>query len=215
MANENFSNLDRRHFEVPADYYDRGIKNNFWQRIWHKRRFAQVVKVLDGIAPEKILDIGCHEGTISEVLAQKFPQAQVFGIDISAGAIEYAKKARPQIQFQVAQAEELPFEDNSFGLVACFDLLEHLPNPQKALLETRRVLKNGGELVLTIPTEDLLFRLVWFFWSRFGPARVWQDTHVQNFNHHKLDKLLEKTGFTIKRRQTVNLLLLLIKAQKT
>lgn len=207
--------LTLRHYQVPPNHYDRGIKNNFVQGLWHKRRFAEVSKILDGLKPRRILDIGCHGGTFTEVLARKFPRGEVFGIDISPQAIEYGKKTRPGINFKVAEAANLPFADQTFDLVTCFDIFEHLPDSDRVLAEIRRVLKKEGEVLFSIPTENLLFRTVWFFWTRFGPGRVWQETHVQNFNGRKLDGLLENSGFKVEVSKTINFnMLFLIKARK-
>lgn len=206
--------LTLQHCRVPPDYYDQGIKNDPVRRIWHKKRFAEVCKTLNGIKPYQILDIGCHGGTFAEVIGKKFPKAAVFGIDISRIAIEYGKKMRPKINFKLASAENLPFPNDSFDLITCFDTLEHLVHPNKALSEMRRVLVKDGEVVFLLPTESLLFRIGWFFLSRFGPQKVWQKTHVQNFNGKRLDDLLEKSGFKIETRKTINLgMLLLIKAR--
>ena len=207
--------LTLRHSLVSPDHYDRGIRSNIFQRLWHKRRFAEVGKVLDGISPRQVLDIGCHGGTFTEVISKKFLGAEVFGIDISQNAIDYGKKIRPKINFQVASAEKLPFPDHFFDLITCFDTFEHLPDSSKALSQMHRVLAKDGKVIFLIPTESFLFRTVWFFWSRFGPGKVWQGTHIQNFNGGKLDKLLEKSGFKITMRKTINLgMLLLIGAQK-
>lgn len=210
--------LTLRHCQVPPDHYDRGIKNNIFQKLWHKRRFAQVCQVLDArqsAGPGRILDIGCHGGTFTEIIGKRFPEAQVFGIDISPKAIDYARKKRPQINFQIANAEKLPFSDSFFNLITCFDTFEHLPDSSKALSQMHRVLAKDGKVIFLIPTESFLFRTVWFFWSRFGPGKVWQETHIQNFNGQKLDKLLENAGFKIEVRKTINLgMLLLIKARK-
>lgn len=212
--------LTLRHCQVPPDHYDREIKNNLFLRIWHKRRFAEVgktlgVPVVGGAGPRSILDIGCHGGTFTEAISKKFPQARVSGIDISKVAIDYAKKTRPKIHFEVASADNLPFPNQTFDLITCFDTFEHLPNSAKVLSEIKRVLTKEGKVIFSIPTENFLFRTVWFFWSRFGPGKVWQGTHVQNFNGMKLDKLLEKSGFKIEERKTINFkMLLLIKVRK-
>lgn len=210
------SNLTRCHLKVPPDHYDRGIKNNIFQRFWHQSRFAAVGKILNGVRPRQILDIGCHGGTFTEIISQKFPQAKVFGIDISPEAIKYGRKRRPKINFQVANAQQLPFPDKSFDLVTCFDTFEHLPDSQTVLVEIKRVLTDNGEVIFLIPTENLLFKMVWWFWTKFGPGRVWWETHIQNFNGHKLDKILEKGGFEIDKRKIINWeMLILIKAKKT
>lgn len=207
--------LTLRHCQVPPDHYDREIKHNFLLRIWHQNRCSRADKILDGHQPRQILDIGCHGGMMTEKIGKKFPGAQVFGIDISSQAIEYAKKLRPQISFQAGEATKLPFKDESFDLVTCFDILEHIPNPGKALAEMNRVLTKSGQILIEIPTENSLFKTVWFFWTRFGSGRVWQETHVQDFRDGQLERLLTKSGFNLEKKEKINLgMLLLLKAGK-
>ncbi len=216
MTNMNLQSLDERHCRVPSDHYDRGIRNNVLMRFWHKYRFTGIRKILEGSRPAKILDIGCHGGTLTEVISKKFPGAKVFAIDISPDAVEYAKKQRPKINFLLADANSLPFEDNFFDLVTCSDTFEHLPDSGRVLSEIRRVLSKRGEVLFIIPTESILFKFVWFFWTKWGPGKVWQETHIHQFNGHKLDRLLERSGFKIEARKTINCgMLLLVKAQKT
>lgn len=210
--------LTLRHCQVPPDHYDKEIKNNFLLRIWHQSRFRELKKIL----PEqenpgfKILDIGCHGGTATEVVSKKFPHSPVFALDISAQAIQYGRKVRPHIHFLVGKATALPFPDKNFALVTCFDILEHIPESELALSEIHRVLADKGILILEIPTENFLFKIVWFFWNHFGGGRVWQETHVQDFSGHKLARLLKKSGFEIEQEKTINYkMLFLVRARKS
>lgn len=207
--------LTSRHCRVPPDYYDQGIKNNILQGFWHKRRFKETWYFLDGLSPRQILDIGCHGGTFTEVVAQKFPTSLVFGLDVSVAAIDYGKKVRPGINFRVGTADNLPFPDGAFDLVTCFDTFEHLPDPKKALSEMRRVLTQDGQAVFLVPTESLLFKIIWFLWGRLGPGKVWEETHIQNFSGRRLDRLLKEASFVILAREKINWgMLLVIRAKK-
>lgn len=198
---------------VPPDYYDQGIKTNPLQFIWHKRRF-RVIKNLLPKAGTKVLDIGCHAGRFTEEIAKALPKAEIFGIDIDQAAIFYAKHKRPKFHFQEADAESLPFSDKTFDLITCFEVLEHVRKPKKILSEITRCLKDEGELIVLVPTESLLFRLIWFFWTK-GKGRVWQGTHLHQFNGRRLDELLVQNGFGIEKRKTSHLgMLLAIKAIK-
>jgi len=188
---------------VPPDYYDQGIKRNLLQFIWHKYRF-RVIKHLLPKAGTKVLDVGCHAGTFTEEIAKALPETEIFGIDIDRAAIAYAREKRPKFHFQVAAAERLPFLDKTFNLVTCFEALEHVKHPKKALAEIKRCLKDNGWVVLLVPTESLLFRLIWFFWTK-GKGKVWQGAHLHNFNGYRLDKLLSEEGFKIKEKKLSHL----------
>ena len=57
------------HEDVHADHYDKGLKTNLFQKIWHERRFSEVRKVIRPVGG-KVLDIGCHGGTFTEVILE-------------------------------------------------------------------------------------------------------------------------------------------------
>ncbi|MEO1186898.1 MAG: methyltransferase domain-containing protein [Cyanobacteria bacterium J06636_27] len=102
---------------------------------------------------ENILDVGCGIGGSSLYLAQKY-NANATGITLSPvqarraseRAIEFGLQDRAN--FQVADALNMPFEDNSFDLVWSLESGEHMPDKQKFLQECYRVLKPGGKLIL-------------------------------------------------------------------
>lgn len=97
----------------------------------------------------KILDVGCGIGGSTLYLAEKF-QAEAAGITLSPvqanRATERAQNAQlgQQVNFQVANALEMPFEDDSFDLLWSLESGEHMPNKQQFLRECYRVLKPGG-----------------------------------------------------------------------
>ncbi len=103
--------------------------------------------------PKTIIDVGCGIGGSSLYLAQKF-NANVTGITLSPvqanRATERVKNAgfQEQVQFQVANAIEMPFPDNQFDLVWSLESGEHMPDKTQFLAECYRVLRPGGKLIL-------------------------------------------------------------------
>jgi ubiquinone/menaquinone biosynthesis C-methylase UbiE len=95
-----------------------------------------------------LLDAGCGPGTITLGLARRVAPGQVIGIDIEdsqfGDAREEAQREGLNVAFRKASVYELPFQDGSFDAVFSHALLEHLNDPQAALLELRRVLKPEG-----------------------------------------------------------------------
>lgn len=206
---------DSYHNKIPGNYYDLSTAKNSFQRFWHQKRYAEVGRTLEKIRAKMVLDIGCHGGRLTSKILEKIPQAKIFGIDISRQAIDYASKKYPLINFRIARAENIPFDNSMFDLITCFEVLEHLEDPSAAIKEINRTLKNGGNFLILVPTENLLFKIIWSLWTKFGPGKIWQHTHIQKFTDKKLDTLLEKYGFRIIHRKTFLLgMLLLIRAQK-
>ncbi len=92
----------------------------------------------------KVLDVGCGAGLLSNPLAKQ--GLDVTGIDLSENSLTVAKMydATKTVKYLHADAEKLPFENESFDVVCALDLLEHVENPETVILEAARVLKKDG-----------------------------------------------------------------------
>ncbi|MCL4741562.1 MAG: methyltransferase domain-containing protein [Phycisphaerales bacterium] len=113
---------------------------------------------------DTVLDAACGMGYGAHVLARAGRPARVIGIDASPAAVEYARAnfatdhaapdPTPVVEFRAADAEDLAaLEDRSVDLVASFETLEHLAEPERFLDEVRRVLRPGGRLVVSVPNR--------------------------------------------------------------
>lgn len=201
------------HEEVPADHYDLGIKNNLFQRYWHRTRFLKAEKLITPVKGN-ILDIGCHGGLFTSQIKQKCCPKSVYGIDVSFAAIKKAIQRIPKGHFQVADAHNLPFKNNFFDAAFCMEVLEHVDDPQKVMVEMKRVLVKGGYGLVLVPTDNFLFKLIWFIWNlRY---HVWRHTHIQSFTSNKLETLITSAGLRIISSESFNLgMLKLVKFEKT
>lgn len=109
---------------------------------------------LDSLKPTKVLDVGCGIGGTTRYLANKFgPATTVTGITLSpnqvARATELAKeRGLPNAQFQIMDALNLTFEDNTFDVVWACESGEHMPDKKRYVEEMARVLKPGGRIVI-------------------------------------------------------------------
>lgn len=97
-------------------------------------------------SPERALDLGTGLGDAALLIAREFPQARVRGVDLSAEMIRRAQARigldpEGRVAFRVADAAELPYEDDSFDLVAQL-------NMPPFYAETARVLRPGGYFVI-------------------------------------------------------------------
>jgi SAM-dependent methyltransferase len=95
----------------------------------------------------RLLDVGCGPGSVSLDLAGLV--SEVVGVDGANTAIERAnaealRREVDNAEFRIADAYELPFDDDSFDVVHAHQVLQHLADPVRALVEARRVLKPGG-----------------------------------------------------------------------
>jgi ubiquinone/menaquinone biosynthesis C-methylase UbiE len=155
------------------------LEDFYW---WFKGRRKIVLSAMKGIEARNILDVGCGTGG-NLTLFNGF----VVGLDISPQALELARKRKPDAVLCRGEAENLPFKDESFDLVLALDLLEHLPDDIKGLSEMYRVLKKGGNALITVPAYR-------FLWSEHDEALH----HFRRYSKGELKGKMEKVGFKIK-----------------
>lgn len=104
-------------------------------------------------ANEEVLEVGCGLGT--DLIEYAKNGAKVSGIDLGEDQINLVKlnfelRQLPYKTIRVGNAEDLPFENESFDLVFCFGVLHHTPNTQKAIDEIYRVLKPDGQAIIML-----------------------------------------------------------------
>lgn len=108
-----------------------------------------MMKVSDPGPGSKILDVGCGAGAATMVLAGRFPDSEVIGVDFSTAQVRAARKALsrkrlPNCSFKPGDAMKLPFADAQFDLVVSIASLKHWPDPERGLREISRALKPGA-----------------------------------------------------------------------
>lgn len=135
------------------------IKNNviFSDRYtngeWVIRNRSSLISILMKNLDENsdtILDLGCGEGTYSAQFLQTFSKCSILiGIDISRESIRLAKvkQSREKTEFMVADGQNLPFKDKSFGAVISKDVLHHADRPRQVLKEIIRI-STGPSVVI-------------------------------------------------------------------
>src|SRR5947208_5632313 len=106
----------------------------------------------DGYRGRSVLEVGCGAGVDLARFAKG--GARVTGVDLAASAIELARANFAQQgldgSFEVADAERLPFPDNSFDLVYAHGVVQYTADPQKLVEECRRVLKPEGQAIFQV-----------------------------------------------------------------
>jgi 2-polyprenyl-3-methyl-5-hydroxy-6-metoxy-1,4-benzoquinol methylase len=111
---------------------------------WIHNRYAASWKNL------RILEIGCGEGSLLGLLAGN---NEVHGVDISLSGVEQTRKKGFPCHHLDASNEALPYLDGTFDVVITLETIEHVENPHRMIWEIKRVLKDGGDLLISIPGE--------------------------------------------------------------
>ncbi|MDO8638500.1 MAG: class I SAM-dependent methyltransferase [Candidatus Daviesbacteria bacterium] len=186
--------------QVPVDYYDQGLKNNLLQSIWHRQKWSVLKKMIGGKKFNLVLDVGCASGTFTNQLAQFLPGSKICGVDTYDSAIKFARKKYPYLNFIKADAHKLPFKENSYDLIICYETIEHVVNPLLVLKEMRRVLKKDGMAILAMDSGSLMFRIIWWFWEK-TKGQVWDGAHLHPFHHNHLEQIIRESGFKIQQKK--------------
>lgn len=174
----------------PAEYYGEPTAKfeplvEFGVRLGAKLRVESLVGDLP--SGSKVLDIGCGRGVMLRALLDLGHEAH--GVEI---APEAASGADPRAQIRIApQLAKASYEENSFDAVIMWHVLEHLPHPDEALAEIRRILRPGGRLILAVPNfGSLQSRRTGNDWFHLDLPR-----HLYHFTPETLQRLLAGNEF--------------------
>lgn len=123
---------------------------------------------LDRLSPPcRVLDLGTGTGKAARVVAKRFPEAEVVGVDLSPAMIEEARKVLPaelsgRVRFEVADASRLPFEDGAFDLVVLLNMIPFFGELARVTAPGGRVAATssfGAQTPIYVPPETLRQRL--------------------------------------------------------
>jgi SAM-dependent methyltransferase len=148
-----------------------------------------------------VLDVGCGRSLFTEIRPD-WP-FRIVAADVDLGLISSRRAAFPQVRWLVSAADVLPFRERAFGAVFAGELVEHLEDPRRGLLEFRRVLEPGGTLVLTTPNRLRLANLA------DGSERPYGPDHLSELSYDELVALLSSGGFEVVRATGLHLELFL------
>lgn len=130
-------------------------------------RIYHVKVILDhfgDLAGKRVLDVGCGKGRFARILKERYPSAEVWGLDISPEMLKYVPA---DIQTRAGLMTELPFSDAEFDCVYATESLEHAVEIDRAVGEMCRVLKPGGRLVIIDKNAEHFGRLETPVWEKW------------------------------------------------
>lgn len=133
-----------RVFDLWAPRYDWLFTSVFYQAV-HQRLLTFVQVSTQASTP--ILDMGCGTGKLLNRMADKFPDVQGTGLDLSPAMLRQARfhnHHRPRLIFVQGTSESMPFTDNQFQAAFSTISFLHYPDPQQVFQEVGRVLQPGG-----------------------------------------------------------------------
>jgi len=144
-----------------------------------------IIHLISKISPRTILDIGCGDGRITDMIAQSIKGAEVLGIDISHNAIKWAKKYSKYAKFECVSLEEMSRKGITFELVTMIEVLEHLESEQaRQWIENilPKLTMKCGRIIITVPTIN--FPMI-------------HEGHKRHFSRESMNELFKNTLFSI------------------
>ncbi len=163
---------------------------------WYRGRRRVIRAELDRLplpSAARVLDAGCGSG---RTLQELVDYGDVSGIELNTEAAALAR-GRALGDVEVGRLEELPWEDATFDLITCLDVIEHVPDDTAALAELLRVCRPGGWLLVTVPAYQAL-------WSRHDEA----NHHYRRYSRAALRAAAGAAGWQLQRMSSFNSLLL-------
>ncbi|MGO4612630.1 class I SAM-dependent methyltransferase [Nocardia sp. 2YAB30] len=156
------------------------------ENYWFRRHEIAYARLLNRCAGKTVLEAGSGEGYGADMIADV--ATRVIGLDYDTSAVEHVRARYPRVEMLHGNLAALPLEDASVDVVVNFQVIEHLWDQSQFLLECLRVLRPGGELLISTPNR-----------ITFSPGR---DTplnpfHTRELNAAELTELLVDTGFEV------------------
>ena len=179
--------------EILSKFYpDRGYYNgkktlsSYYDLILRNSKIRKIAKHTE---KRLVLDVGCGDGSLLAAMERK--GWQCYGTDVSKSAYDIAKKRFKNVY--LGQLRDCNFETEKFDVVMFNHSFEHLLDPKAELKETKRILKPGGLLYLSVPNfGSMQFKLAGEFWHHLEIPR-----HTYQYTPATIQSLLQKNGYEI------------------
>lgn len=146
-------------------------EDKHWWFIVRCNIFFNLIKNLNNNI-NNFLDIGCGTGNFMKKISPI--SKNVYGID------PHTYKNSKHKNILKGEAEDIPFKNNMFDFISCFDVLEHLKQPNIVIDEIHRILKRNGYAIITTPACQNLY----------GPHDV-ENEHIKRYSKKELEKLFD------------------------
>lgn len=179
---------------LPTNFVKHTSKNPI-QKFLINNFYSTLVNLAKPLDPKSILDAGCGEGFTMNRLNENSVGREIEGIEFSEDAIKLGKNLFPTLKFRQGSVYEMPYKKNSFDLVVCTEVLEHIDDPEKVLKELIRVSKNY--LIVSVPNEP--FFMMSNFLRGKNLTRLGNDPgHINHWTFMSFIDFLKKNGLKVK-----------------
>lgn len=145
------------------------------------RRWKKLLKYYKG---GRLIDMGCLDSQVPLIAAERFPHAEMWGIDQAELAINKMREKYPWVYYEVRDVYETNFPKNYFSYVVGGELIEHLEEPKHFIEEAMRILRPGGTLAISTPLNEAI-----------EPGAVDGERHLWSYTQDDLIDMLKPYGY--------------------
>lgn len=181
---KSFDTKSRESYNEKADHYDESFEGKFTHEF--KQILLQEITVERG---SHVLDVACGNGTLLKMMADRFGILGS-GVDISENMIQQARRKNPDMKFEVAGCEPLPFDDHCFDLATVCAAYHHFPDVKAFAAEMDRVIKPKGCLYIADVYYPAVIRILC---NPFVPLSKAGD--VRFYSPKEIIRTFERVGF--------------------
>ncbi len=147
---------------------------------------------------KKVLDVGCNTGNLGYQLIKR-KNCVVYGIDYSVNSIKKAKTKLTKAEVFELENYKVPFEKEKFDVIIFADVLEHIRYPERTIADFKKILKDDGIIIASIPNVaniNIRWNLFWGNWN-YKDWGILDKTHMRFFTKKTIKQLFNDQNYKI------------------
>jgi 2-polyprenyl-3-methyl-5-hydroxy-6-metoxy-1,4-benzoquinol methylase len=198
--------------------YEKFLNKRLWAEHYQKQKIEILHRFTPNLNSKRILDLGCGKGGLTAALSLKNCNITAFDLRFKNCKVTKLRGLRYNLTLKAitGEAEFLPFADQSFAVIACLEVLEHVQSPKRVMEEVYRVLQPGGICFVTITNKycfkDPHYKLWFLSFLPYRLAKVylkirgrWKNSYrdrqeVSDMHYYKFitfEKIVREIGFSL------------------
>jgi 2-polyprenyl-3-methyl-5-hydroxy-6-metoxy-1,4-benzoquinol methylase len=154
-----------------------------------------------------VLEVGCGSGDFAQSIKYTWPSSIVWGIEPSKEAAERASAKLDKVICGIFEADSDSLQGKQFDCIVFNDVLEHLPDPWKALNDCRSYLTDDGCVVASIPNILFFYEITKIIWEEdweYKEQGILDSTHLRFFTRKSILRMFETSGYDVELMQGIN-----------